>query len=253
MKIYKLNFVLKLKFLVFFLLIFTNFLLAEGKKENSSFYFEKANKLYEKSNYSEAINLYLEIYNNGWISKDLLYNISNTYFRLGEKGKALLFIERAKKFSPRNSDISYNRKYLNGLYNENKKTDLDFLNIFTKYEVFNIFLFLNLLFWLFLVLKRKTNYFKNHFVYLHFIILFLMILMFFYGLTLFLLDKKDYAVILEPDSPCFAEPNKFSKALFTIPEAKKVLVLDNINSFTEIYLEKEELKGWIDNNNIEII
>lgn len=253
MKMFRINLKLKLKFLIFFLFISLVCLFSLEEKGSLDYYFSEANNLYEKGDYSGAIKSYLEIYNNGWVSKDLLYNISNTYFRLGEKGKALLFIERAKNFSPRNSDISYNRKYLYEIFNETRDEVLDAINIFTKHEIFNIFLILNALFWIFLILKKKVQYFRNNFIYLQFIILFLMIVTFFYGFALVFLDKKNYAITLSSDVPCFAEPNINSKALFTIPEAKKVIVLDKINSFTEVYLEKEELKGWIDNNNIEII
>jgi len=92
------------------------------KTENSSFdtrqipdrreLFAEANRLYSERDFDSALVLYMQILEHYGKNSALLYNISNSAFRNGEIGKAILFLERAKNLSPRDRDITTNLNFL---------------------------------------------------------------------------------------------------------------------------------------------
>ena len=71
--------------------------------------YRRANALYAGGQYQQAVDKYEQIaasIQNGVI----YYNLGNTYFRLGNRGKAILNYERAKQLMPRDKDTSFNLK-----------------------------------------------------------------------------------------------------------------------------------------------
>jgi hypothetical protein len=75
-------------------------------------WFEAGNTAYREGRYQAAAELYQNIYQSGWLSADMLFNMGNTQYRLGEPGTAILWYERARFVSPRDSDIRFNLKYV---------------------------------------------------------------------------------------------------------------------------------------------
>lgn len=69
--------------------------------------FVKANQGYKTKDYGKALELYLNIAEDE-VSSSLLYNIGNTYFRLGDYANSILHYERALRLEPRNKDINNN-------------------------------------------------------------------------------------------------------------------------------------------------
>src|SRR4030066_447584 len=70
--------------------------------------FRKGVELYSASNYQEAIEEWLDIYNTGYRSATLNYNIGNAYFKLINVPGAVLFYERALLANPADNSINYN-------------------------------------------------------------------------------------------------------------------------------------------------
>ncbi len=68
----------------------------------------KANTSYSQSQYKEALTDYLKIEEMGYASEVLFYNIGNTYFKLNEIGKSILYYERALKLNPSDKDLINN-------------------------------------------------------------------------------------------------------------------------------------------------
>ncbi len=75
----------------------------------SNFY--RANILYEKGSYDEAILEYDSILTKGYESGALYYNLANSYFKKGNLGEAILNYEKAKMFMPRDTDLISNYDY----------------------------------------------------------------------------------------------------------------------------------------------
>ena len=69
--------------------------------------FEEANAAYIAKEYAQAIEKYEQILNTGEVSSDLYYNLGNAYYKLDQKGKAILNYERGLMLS-NNADLKYN-------------------------------------------------------------------------------------------------------------------------------------------------
>lgn len=74
---------------------------------------EKANAEYDKDKYSSALELYLQAAKDDGTSSDLYYNIGNTYYRMGDLGRAVLNYERALILDPSNEDVKTNLEFVN--------------------------------------------------------------------------------------------------------------------------------------------
>ena len=108
--------------------------------------YKQANQLYEKKEYPKAAEVY-EIIASKVRNGNVYYNLGNTYFKLGQRGKAILYYERARQLMPRDKDIRGNLRYaislnkdkqfapfnsiLNNLITINELTVLVFLSSFS--------------------------------------------------------------------------------------------------------------------------
>jgi len=70
--------------------------------------FSSANKSYIAGDYDKAITLYKEVHEKEGDSAELLFNMGNTYYKKGDIGMAVLFLERASWLEPGNADIEKN-------------------------------------------------------------------------------------------------------------------------------------------------
>ncbi len=70
--------------------------------------FNKGVEYYKAANFREALDTWLDIYNTGYRSASLNYNIGNAYFKLNNILGAILFYERARLLKPGNDNIKYN-------------------------------------------------------------------------------------------------------------------------------------------------
>lgn len=70
--------------------------------------FQAGNSLYQAGDHAGALDAWLGLYEDGFESGGLHYNIGNAYFRLGELGRAILFYERARVALPRDESVRTN-------------------------------------------------------------------------------------------------------------------------------------------------
>jgi len=63
---------------------------------------------FSAGSYKEALQVWTDIYNTGYRSANLDYNIGNAYFKLNNVPYAILFYERASLLKPADEDINYN-------------------------------------------------------------------------------------------------------------------------------------------------
>lgn len=96
--------------LALFLCLLTTPLGAQDRSQSADArsLFRQANEQYQKQNYPEARNLYLQIVQQGIRSPEVYYNLANTAARLGRVGEAVLYYEKARDLAPRDLDIQAN-------------------------------------------------------------------------------------------------------------------------------------------------
>ena len=73
--------------------------------------FEKGNQLYQKENYTEAINQYESILETGNHSAELYYNLGNCYYKLHKVAPAVYNYEKALQLNPNDEEIKTNLDY----------------------------------------------------------------------------------------------------------------------------------------------
>lgn len=71
----------------------------------------RADSAYLADDYSMAASLYLQAEKECGTSSALLYNIGNSYYRLGDIGKAILYYKRSLQLDPTNNDARQNLQF----------------------------------------------------------------------------------------------------------------------------------------------
>lgn len=77
--------------------------------------FFQANALYSQGQYQQAAHAYERLRQAGLESGQLFFNLGNAYFKAGEKGKAILNYERARRLAPGDADVAANLAYVRSL------------------------------------------------------------------------------------------------------------------------------------------
>ena len=71
-------------------------------------FYQEGNRLYQESDFEDALASYLRLVEAGFESGEVYYNIGNTYFKLGELAQAILYYERARRLLPGDEDVQVN-------------------------------------------------------------------------------------------------------------------------------------------------
>ncbi len=101
--------------------------------------FAEANAKYEAGDFKAAAGSYEAILGSGKASPELYYNLGNAYFRLGQKGKALLAYERALRILPRDKDIQWNVTILKSVLTDRLEAPGENLLVFWLRQVVALF------------------------------------------------------------------------------------------------------------------
>ncbi|HEX3046759.1 MAG TPA: tetratricopeptide repeat protein [Bacillota bacterium] len=70
--------------------------------------FQQANEHYQQGRYDQALLIYQGLIEHGYQSGNLYYNLGNTYLKLGQKGEAVLYYEKARRLSPGDPALNTN-------------------------------------------------------------------------------------------------------------------------------------------------
>lgn len=72
-----------------------------------------ADSAYNADNFRQAADIYREVIRVEGPSSKLFYNLGNSYYRLGEMGKAVIAYERALRLDPSDKDVRNNLAFVN--------------------------------------------------------------------------------------------------------------------------------------------
>jgi tetratricopeptide (TPR) repeat protein len=220
--------------------------------------FEAANKLYETGKFPEAVFAFSAILDSGNQSAEVYYNLGSSYFKDKKLGFAILNYEKALKISPRDADIKYNLDFARSFIKETAVADTasKFLSAIYNYLTLNeLCVILTVVYLLLMALVIYRCFKKDEFSYwlrFSFSILFGILLVF--G-TLRILDTENTrsAIVTSASVEAKAAPIETNPASFTIPEGKKVIILNTRRDWVEVFLKSENMKGWIKKETISEI
>ncbi len=123
---------LAMTFAFVFLFLFGNSFAAESL-------FSQANAQYQNGNFKDAVADYEKIAAQGNTAAIVYYNLGNAYFRLNQKGKALINYERALEISPRDRDVLWNRNILKSVLPDHIELQDESLTLFWMRKTADLF------------------------------------------------------------------------------------------------------------------
>jgi tetratricopeptide (TPR) repeat protein len=211
--------------------------------------------------YKEALQTWTEIYNTGYRSANLEYNIANAYFKLNNIPSAILFYERALLLKPVDEDINYNLQVARTLIVD-RFQEIPELFFIRWYNFVSLFLSTNtwakislasfVIFLLTLSLYIYSSRHRQKILGFWFAVCFL----FLSASTLaFSIRNKSLvydshkAIISSPDVSGKSSPDKSGTDLFVLHEGTKVTVEDSVGEWLEIRLSDGN-KGWVPVNSL---
>lgn len=210
--------------------------------------FSSACEFYKKGNYEKALEQFISI-EKTYPTVNLFYNIGNTYFRLGKIGLALVYYEKARKISPSDDDVIFNIKFLAGLINDPdyEQSIILRLDIYTAKFLFSVSLFIfTVIVSIKFIIPQKQMFWG---IVLSFIF-------FSFFSTVYLiknhLQNRQEAVVTN-SAEIRSGPDISFKVNLTLPEGKKVIVLNKMDNWVEIGIKSLGIKGWLEEKHIEII
>jgi tetratricopeptide (TPR) repeat protein len=210
------------------------------------------------------LQVWTEIYNTGYRSANLDYNIGNAYFKLNNIPSAILFYERAYLLKPADENINYNLQIARTLIVD-RFQEIPELFFIKWYNFVSLFLSTNswakisissfVLFLLLLSLYIYSPRYRYKVIGFWFAIFFIILSLTSLAFTMrnkSLVYDSHKAIITSPVVSGKSSPDKSGNDLFVLHEGTKVTVEDEVGEWTEIRLSDGN-KGWVLINSIIII
>ena len=221
----------------------------------------EANTKYQSGDFESALASYKNILAAGKETAALDYNLGNAYFRLGHKGKALAFYERALRISPRNEDVLWNIDIVRSAVADRIETsDEGLTRVFIKkvtdsLTVNEISMILSGL----LILFAAMAFIAFMLPVLKPLIRgvsVLVVLVFLAAAVLFGFKwtevKDPRVVILDKEVEARYGPSKKETKAFTLHEGAEAKVMDETQDWFYVALENKS-SGWVPKTSCEII
>jgi len=213
--------------------------------------FKKANAAYEAGRFDEAVSTYETILHDNQISPALAFNLGNAYFRTRRIGKALAAYEWAYRLDPGDDAIRHNLMFVRSLVQEQGLPREPLLDVLKRvYHLFTLstlawscaILWDALLLGVFLVLIKRWSWPRTPLYVLGSALIVM-------GGWLFALtyteELTQHAVVITQNAECRSGPGLTYDTAFTLPEGKRVTLLQQQGGWQEIETAGEHLKGWI--------
>jgi len=217
--------------------------------------FRKGNSFYKEEHYTNAIECYRKIIENGVTNGYLYYNLGNAYFREGSLGYAILYYERAHILLPRDKEINENLSFVKNfrrdkiekgkpsflifiLYNLLKKISLEETSIIVSI-IFSITLICSILF----ILKKNLLFLKNLTISM---LCILMVFSFLLSLKIKMVNRK-IGVALIDKVDVKSAPSHDATLEFVIHEGTEFQILEPVKEWTKIRMDDGKT-GWIQSN-----
>lgn len=223
--------------------------------------FKQGNEAYANGQFAQAVTAYESARSAGLQHWTLYYNLGNAHFKTGALGKAVANYLRAFRLNPGQRDVIYNlnlaltkagdpllpqdalgRLAWRAFY----KPPINALAVLTSLIFIVLAVRLSLL-----LLRKKQLGAEPVFVMLGILLL----LGVWFGLRIASLERHQ-GVVVSGIAEVRSGPNLSDTANFTVPEGRRVLILEEqqpIKGWLEIGVPQEGLKGWVPDSSVEAI
>jgi tetratricopeptide (TPR) repeat protein len=248
-----------------FILLLLAFSVNSGfSQEERTAKFLKGVELYSDSKYQDALNEWLDIYNTGYRSASLSYNIGNAYFKLNNIPGAVLYYERALLLKPADNNINYNLQISRSLVVDKFEEIpelyfvrwFDFLALLLPTNTWAIVSIITFIFCLVLLsVYIYSSRYRIKVIGFWTAALFLVISASSMAFTVrnrSLVYDSHKAVIFAPSVNGKSSPDNSGTDLFVLHEGSKVIIEDMVGEWYEIKLSDGN-KGWVPANSLKVI
>jgi tetratricopeptide (TPR) repeat protein len=246
-------------------LIFVFLFTAESNSQQTSQEkFKQGVTFFSSASYKEALQVWTELYNTGYRSSSLNYNIGNAYFKLNDIPDAILFYERAYLLSPADENINYNLQIARTLivdrFQEIPEIFLvrwyNFIALLLSTNTWAIISLAGFLLCLsFLSLYIYSSRYRNKVFGFWFAIVFFILSATTLAFSLrnkSLVYDSHKAIIFSPLVNGKSSPDTSGTDLFVLHDGTKVTIEDKVGEWFEVRLSDGN-KGWIPGNSLNII
>ena len=226
--------------------------------------FKIGNEAYQRNDYKTAIESYNKLILSGYESGDLLYNLGNAHFKIGQFAPAILYYEKTKKVMSSDEELNHNLDVINTRIKDKIERvpklfilewweNVKYMFSISFYQYFVLFLFfififgLTLFFWFKDYLLKKRTFFG--------VIAFGIIFIFFsLAFTARVLEEKNdkYAILFSESLKVKSSPDESGTAIFEIHYGIKFQIIDELNGWCKILLVDGK-NGWIKKEGFEVI
>jgi len=246
--------------ILFFALLATGLFAQESRNDK----FNQGVSSYSSANYQEALDKWMDLYNSGYRSAALNFNIANAYFKLQNIPSAILFYERAYLLDPADEDINYNLQIARAMIVDRFQEipELFFVrwyNVISLLISSNTWALLSLFTFIVCLISVSFYIYSTRYIYkvlgFWFALLMLFISSFSFALShrnKDLVSDSRKGIIFSPVVSGKSSPDNSGTDLFVLHEGTKVTVEDKVGEWYEIRLSDGN-KGWVPSNSLDII
>jgi tetratricopeptide (TPR) repeat protein len=226
--------------------------------------FNQGATYFSAGNYKEALQAWTEVYNTGYRSSSLCYNIGNAYFKLNNIPLAILFYERAYLLKPADEDINYNIQIARTLVVDRFQEIpelfftrwFDFISLVlssNNWAIISITSFiLSLLFLSLYIYSSRYSHKVTGF--------WLAVILFAITVASIVFSVRNKSLVYDSHKAIIttsmvsgkSSPDTSGTDLFVLHEGTKVAVEDEVGGWLEIRLSDGN-KGWVPSNSLNII
>lgn len=225
---------------------------------------QSGNENFQNKRFENAIENYQSILKQGFISPELYYNLGNSYFRVGELGKAILYYEKSLKLSPGNDDAAYNLKIARARTVDKIQEIPDIFIVkwwnilLTSFSASGWQIIVMAFYLLLLICIGFYFIIKNLQVQKLSFILGILNLTGLIFAVIFLISSlsrehsNDYGILLQAVYSAKVSPDIQGNDAFVIHEGIKFKIEDKVNNWVKIKLSDGKV-GWIPENTFDVI
>lgn len=225
-------------------------------KAQSNEWFEAGNVAYNDGNYEQALTMYSNIMDSGVESAELYYNMGNTYYKMKQYPKAILYYEKALKLDPGDEDTRTNLEIAN-------LAVVDKINVIPQSFVrrwwnsmkskmsadgwawTSVAAFALVLLSLFAFLMGRRAGLRKIGFFAGLLLLLCLVFSVVFAVENYTDQKRqDEAIVMTPTVNVKSSPNEISVDLFVLHEGAKVRILDNANGWNKIRIADGSV-GWL--------
>ena len=249
---------------IFTLLFVFSFAATIVAQENSDTKFSKGVTQFSAGDFKGAIEAWNDLYNTGYRSASLAYNMGNAHFKLNNIPSAILFYERAYQLDPADENINYNLQIARTLIVDrfNEIPELFFVrwyHFLTLSMQTNTWAKISLTSFILCLLLLSVYIYSSNYRYkiigfwsaIFLIILSLSSLNFSLKNRTLVYDSHK-AIIMTPAVSGKSSPDSSGTDLFVLHEGTRVSVEDHVGDWYDIRLSDGN-KGWVPGSALSII